>query len=99
MPSHVTILDICAEKSFDLWESQGLLGWTPLHRAVVFGHGKDIKKLTNVMGEQASWNMVTLDLKWRPLHYAVRYGNLSTLNVPVNNITPCDWLGIVDLRG
>lgn len=98
-PHTIELLDICAEKSFDLWESQDLLGWTPLHRAAAFGHGKDIKKLTNVMGGQASWNMVTLDLKWRPLHCAVRYGNLSTLNVLVNNVTPCDWLGLVDLRG
>ena len=98
-PRTIELLDICAEKSFDLWESQDLLGWTPLHRAAAFGHDKDIKKLTSVMNGRASWDMVTLDLKWRPLHCAVRYGNVSTFNVLVKDITACDWLGLVDLRG
>jgi len=43
--------------------------------------------------------MVTPDLKWRPLHCAIVYGNMSTLNELVKDVRPRDWLGLVDLRG
>jgi ankyrin repeat protein len=98
-PHTIELLDICAGRLFDFWECQDLLGWTPLHRAAAFGCGKDIKKLTNVMNGRAAWDMATLDLRWRPLHCAVRFGNVSTFDVLVKDIMPCDWLGLVDLRG
>ncbi|KAH8594112.1 ankyrin repeat-containing domain protein [Bisporella sp. PMI_857] len=95
----IELLDICAEKSFDLWESQDLLGWSPLHRAAAFGCDKDIKKLISIINRRASWNMVTLDLKWQPLQCAVRYGNLSTLNALTKSMVPNDWLELLDVRG
>jgi ankyrin repeat protein len=92
----VELLDICAARGFDQWDTQDAVGWTIFHRASAFGRSCDIKKLLNL---RVSSDIYSFTLNWLPIFCSVKFGNESTFNLLVDLIPPSALPTLKDSRG
>jgi ankyrin repeat protein len=92
----IELLDICAARDFDQWDTQDAVGWTIFHRASAFERGCDIKKLLNL---RVSFDIYTFTLNWLPIFCSVKFGNESTFNFLVDLIPSSALPTLKDSRG
>jgi ankyrin repeat protein len=95
-PHALDLLEICASEEFSLWDIADNVGWTIVHRAAAFGQGRDVQKLVRL---GASTNIEAHNLRWLPLHCAVKFGNLSTFEALASSIDPSTLASLRDSRG
>jgi ankyrin repeat protein len=92
----IELLDICAARGFDQWDTQDAVGWTIFHRASAFGRERDLKKLRNL---RASSDIITSKLNWLPIFCSIKFGNESTFKFLVDLIYPLTLPTLKDSRG